>query len=151
MELLLLIKDCSRMSVPSHLVGLAVMICGGMNRKRIQSRAWPYFTFLFTSRSFKNYYSSAWEPWQWLPLSAEGVCELRWRPYRIWLCFPKMKFTKKKKLLIQLRLISSVSIWLSWPHREEEDWQFWKFTSKRSIHLIPLLYSFPSLLLFELA
>lgn len=45
-ELLVLKKDCSRMSVPENLsVGLVVMIRGGMNRKRIQRRAWPCFTF----------------------------------------------------------------------------------------------------------
>lgn len=85
-------------------------------------RGLALFYILIHQQIFKNYCSSAWEPWQRLPLSAEGVCELRWTQYRNWLCFPKMKFTKKKDWLIQRRLISSVSIWLSWPHREREDW-----------------------------
>ena len=64
---------------------------------------------------------SAWESWQWLLLSAEGVCELKRRQYRIWLCFSKMKFTKKNHWFGWDWSVLS-PIWLRWLHRKVKDW-----------------------------
>ena len=125
------------------LLGLAVMVCEGMSRKRIQRGAWPYFTFLFTSRFLKITAALCLGILAVTAALSRGSMWAKWRQYRIWLCFSQIH---EEKSLILLRLISSVSHLIKLATQRGERLIVLKLSQATDQCISSLHCSFPSLL-----